>query len=313
MRTLNQPSENALPFRFDLAQNCSTLASVGRAGAKSVDKRLKSRQQHHKARLRGLTRSEPTKVGFALLLLRHGLGEYCGRYTNAVNYLVPLGYAIYGLDHLGHGKSEGEREVIVRFEDYTEPLTTYYQMVKTWQPGKPVFIYGHSMGGLITCYYLLDHQADFQGAMISAPAIKVSDSISPVTIMLGSILSSIAPKAGVLALDATGISRDPNVVKAYVNDPLVFHGKTPARLAAEMLKAMKRVTAEVSRITLPFIVIQGGADKIIDPAGAQMLYDRAGSKDKSLKVYAGLYHEVHNEPERATMFQDLEVWLNAHA
>jgi alpha-beta hydrolase superfamily lysophospholipase len=249
----------------------------------------------------------------AVLFLVHGLGEYCGRYTNAVNYLVPLGYAIYGLDHLGHGKSEGEREVIVRFEDYTEPLTTYYQMVKTWQPGKPVFIYGHSMGGLITCYYLLDHQADFQGAMISAPAIKVSDSISPVTIMLGSILSSIAPKAGVLALDATGISRDPNVVKAYVNDPLVFHGKTPARLAAEMLKAMKRVTAEVSRITLPFIVIQGGADKIIDPAGAQMLYDRAGSKDKSLKVYAGLYHEVHNEPERATMFQDLEVWLNTHA
>lgn len=248
----------------------------------------------------------------AVLFLVHGLGEYCGRYTNAVNYLVPLGYAIYGLDHLGHGRSEGEREVIVRFEDYTEPLTTYYQMVKGWQPGKPVFIYGHSMGGLITCYYLLDHQADFQGAMISAPAIKVSDSISPVTIMMGSILSSIAPKAGVLALDATGISRDPDVVKAYVNDPLVFHGKTPARLAAEMLKAMKRVTAEVSKIILPFIAIQGGEDKIVDPTGAQMLYDEAGSKDKTLKVYAGLYHEVHNEPERATMFQDLGIWLDAH-
>ena len=248
----------------------------------------------------------------AVLFLVHGLGEYCGRYTNVFNHFVPLGYAVYGLDHLGHGKSDGEREVVVRFEDYTEPLTTYYNMVKGWQPGKPIFILGHSLGGLITCYYLLNHQADFKGAIISAPAIKVSDSISSMTISMGKILSAVAPKAGVLALDATGVSRDPEVVKAYINDPLVFHGKTPARLAAEMLKAMKRVTAEVDQITLPFIVIQGGADKLVDPAGAQMLYDKAGSKDKTLKVYAGLYHEVHNEPERATMFKDLEAWLKAH-
>lgn len=247
----------------------------------------------------------------AVLFLVHGLGEYCGRYTNPINYFVPLGYAVYGLDHLGHGKSDGEREVIERFADYTDPLTLYYQMVKDWQPGKPVFILGHSMGGLITCYYLLDHQADFKGAIISAPAIKVSDSISPMTITLGKILSRIAPKTGVLALETSGISRDPEVVKAYVNDPLVFHGKTPARLAAEMLKAMVRVTTEADKITLPFIVVQGSEDKIVDPGGAQMLYAKAGSKDKTLKVYEGLYHEVHNEPERATMFKDVEAWLAA--
>ena len=249
----------------------------------------------------------------AVIFLVHGLGEYCGRYTNYVNYFVPLGYAIYGLDHFGHGKCEGEREVVQSFADYTEPLTTYYQMVKGWQPGKPVFILGHSMGGLISCYYLLDHQADFKGAILSAPAIKVGESITPLTISMGKILSVIAPKAGVLALDATGISRDPEVVKAYVNDPLVFHGKTPARLAAEMLKAMQRVTAEVDKITLPFIVIQGSADKLVDPGGAQLLYDKAGSKDKTLKVYQGFYHEVHNEPEREVMFKDLETWLAAHA
>ncbi len=247
----------------------------------------------------------------AILFLVHGLGEYCGRYTNHVNHYVPLGYAVYGLDHLGHGKSDGEREVIERFADYTDPLTRYYQMVKGWQPGKPVFIFGHSMGGLITCCYLLDHQADFKGVILSAPAIKVSDSISPMTITMGKILSRIAPKAGVLALDASGISRDPEVVKAYVNDPLVFHGKTPARLAAEMLKAMMRVTAEADKITLPFIVVQGSKDIIVDPSGAQMLYDKAGSRDKTLKVYEGLYHEVHNEPERSTMFKDVEAWLAA--
>jgi alpha-beta hydrolase superfamily lysophospholipase len=248
----------------------------------------------------------------AVLFLVHGLGEYCGRYQNHVNYFVPLGYAIYGLDHLGHGRSDGEREVIDRFSDYTDALTTYYGMIKGWQPGKPIIILGHSMGGLITCAYLLDHQADFKGAIVSAPAIKVGENISSMTITLGKLLSRIAPKMGVLALDATAISHDPAVVKAYADDPLVFHGKTPARLAAEMLKTMMRVTGETDRITLPIIVVQGSEDKLVDPAGAQMLYDKAGSKDKTLKIYKGLYHEVHNEPERGIMFKDVETWLAIH-
>jgi acylglycerol lipase len=248
----------------------------------------------------------------AVLFVVHGLGEHSGRYMNHVNRFVPLGYAVYGLDHLGHGKSDGEREVIERFEDYTDTLTTYYQMVKGWQPGKPIFILGHSMGGLITSTYLLDHQADFKGAIISAPAIKVGEGISSMTITMGKVLSRIAPKTGVLALDATAISHDPEVVKAYADDPLVFHGKTPARLAAEMLKTMMHVTAETGKIILPFIVIQGGEDKLVDPSGAQMLYDKAGSKDKTLKIYKGLYHEVHNEPEREVMFKDVESWLAAH-
>ena len=168
------------------------------------------------------------------------------------------------------------------------------------------------MGGTIATYYLLDHQADFRGAVISAPGIKVSDSISPATITMGKILSVIAPKAGVLALDVNSISRDPEVVTAYVNDPLVFHGKTPARLAAEFVKTMQHITAEVDKITLPFIVIQSGQDKIVDPAGAQMLYDKAGSKDKTIKIYEGLYHEVFNEPERARVLKDVETWLAAH-
>jgi acylglycerol lipase len=247
-----------------------------------------------------------------VLFLVHGLGEHCCRYENHVNYFVPKGYAIYGLDHLGHGKSDGQQEVIDRFSDYTDTLAIYYKMVKGWQAGKPIFIIGHSMGGLITCYYLLDHQEDFKGAILSAPAIKVSDNISSTTITMGKMLSVIAPKAGVLALDPTGISRDPEVVKAYVEDPLVFHGKTPARLAAEMLKAMQRVTEEVEKITLPIIVVQGSEDKLVDPDGAQMLYDRAVSKDKTLKIYQGAYHEVHNEPEREIMFKDLETWLLKH-
>ncbi len=248
----------------------------------------------------------------AVLLVVHGLGEYCGRYMNVVNHFVPLGYAVYGLDHIGHGKSDGAREYVERFEDFTDNLTTYYTMVTGWQVGKPVFLLGHSLGGLIATYYLLDHQASFKGAIISAPAIKIGAGISPATITMGKILSVVMPKAGVLALDAGAISRDPQVVSTYANDPLVFHGKTPARLAAEMLKAMQRVTAELGKITLPFIAVQGGQDKLVDPAGAQMLYDRASSKDKTIKIYDGLYHEVFNEPERARVLSDVETWLAAH-
>lgn len=248
----------------------------------------------------------------AVLFVVHGLGEHSGRYMNVVNHFVPLGYAVYGLDHIGHGKTEGPKEIIERFDDFTQTLTIYYNMVAGWQAGKPIFILGHSMGGLIVTHYLLDYQANFRGAVISAPSIKVSDSISPATVTMGKILSVLAPKAGVLALDASAISRDPQVVAAYANDRLVFHGKTPARLAAEMLKAMQRVTAEVSKITLPFIVLQGSEDKLIDPAGAKMLYDRASSKDKTIKIYEGLYHEVFNEPERARVLKDVETWLDVH-
>jgi len=248
----------------------------------------------------------------AVLLFVPGLGDHCGRWMNVVNHFVPLGYAVYGFDHIGHGKSEGAREMVERFADYTDTLTIYYNMVKAWQTGKPIFLLGHSMGGLIASYYLLDDQDKFKGAVISAPAIKISESISPVTIILGKVLSVLLPKTGILPVDPNGISRDPEVVKAYANDPLVFHGKTPARLAAELLKAMRRVTAEADKITLPFITLQGSEDKIIDPGSAQMLYDKAGSKDKTIKIYEGLYHEVFNEPERARVLKDVENWLAAH-
>jgi acylglycerol lipase len=248
----------------------------------------------------------------AVLFIVHGVGEYCARYTNVVDRFVPLGYAVYGLDHIGHGKSGGGRESLVRFEDFTEPLTAYFKMVSAWQPGKPVFIYGHSLGALITPFYLLEHQADFKGAIISAPATKIPDSISPLTITMGKILSAIAPNAGILGLDTSNLSHDVNVVNTYNADPLVFHGKMPARLSAEMLRAMLLVNEQAAKITLPVLLMQGSGDHIVDPGGAQELYDKVGSRDKTIKIYPGLYHEIHNEPDREIMFKDLEAWLNTH-
>jgi acylglycerol lipase len=248
----------------------------------------------------------------AVLLITHGLGEHSGRYMNVVNHFVPLGYAVYAYDLIGHGKSGGAREVIDRFEDFSATLTAYYEMVKGWQKGKPIFLLGHSLGGLTAAFYLLDNQSKFRGAIISAPLIKAGENVSRATVIIGRILSVIAPAAGLLPLDANLISKDPEVVKAYVDDPLVFHKKIPARMAAEMLRAMMRVLAEGEMITLPLIALQGSEDKLVDSSSARLLIDKVKSKDKTLQVYKGLEHEVLNEPERARVLKDVETWLKAH-
>ncbi|MGA2518262.1 MAG: lysophospholipase [Thermodesulfobacteriota bacterium] len=255
-----------------------------------------------------LPEGEPKGV----LLIVHGLAEHSGRYMNVVNHFVPLGYAVYGVDHVGHGKSSGTRVYVERFENYTDTLKTYFDMVRHWQPEKPVFLLGHSMGGLIGAVYLLDHQAELTGAVLSGPAVKVHGNVSPALIFVGRVISVLMPKMGVLGLEAEGVSRDPAVVQAYINDPLVCRGKVTARLSAELVKAIRRVAAEAANIRLPILILQGSADRLVDPKGARMLYDAVNSVDKTIKIYDGLYHEVYNEPEHDQVLGDVEAWLEAH-
>jgi len=168
------------------------------------------------------------------------------------------------------------------------------------------------MGGLIVPVYLLDHQAELTGAVLSGPAVKVHDTVSPAFIFVGRVISVLMPKLGLIGLEAEGVSRDSVVVQAYVNDPLVCRGKVTSRLSAELVKAIRRVTGEAKKITLPILIVQGSADKLVDPKGAQTLYDAVGSVDKTIKIYDGLYHEVFNEPEHDRVLDDIRVWLEAH-
>ena len=248
----------------------------------------------------------------ASLVICHGLAEHSGRYMNVVNHFVPLGYAVYGFDHVGHGKSDGARAHVEHFEDYAHTLKSYCDMVRQWQPKLPIYLIGHSLGGAISVLYLFDYQDQVAGAVLSGPAVKVPDNISPATIFIGKILSALVPKIGLVGLDAEGVSRDPKVVQAYVNDPLVYTGKMSARFGAEYLRTMKHITAEASKITLPILILQGGADKLVDPEGAKMLYEAVSSTDKTIKMYEELYHEVFNEPEHAQVLSDVEAWLNNH-
>lgn len=254
----------------------------------------------------------PEEHARANLVIVHGLAEHSGRYMNVVNHFVPAGYAVYGVDHIGHGRSDGDRVYVDRFQDYTTTLATYIDMIHDWQPDKPIFLIGHSMGGLIGAAYLLEHQHELSGAVLSGPGIKVPDNISRTVIFMGKILSKILPRVGILQLDSNGVSRDPAVVDAYVNDPLVYTGKVTARLGAEMLKTMQDVTNSASRINLPLTIVQGGNDMLIDPGGAQLLYDSVSSEDKAIKIYEGFYHEVFNDPGHEQVLNDVWKWIEAH-
>jgi alpha-beta hydrolase superfamily lysophospholipase len=248
----------------------------------------------------------------AVLLVVHGFAEHSGRYMNLVNRFVGLGYAVYAADHQGHGRSEGVRAYVERFEEYTDTLVKFREIVREAQKDRPLFVVGHSMGGLIGALHLLSHQDKLSGAILSGPGVKAPDNISAVTIFAGKIISSLMPRMGMIKLEEDAVSRDAAVLKAYKDDPLVYHGKITARLGAEMLKAMGRVQAEASKIKLPILILQGTGDRLVEPDGAQMLYDNVSSIDKKVIFYEGFYHEVFNEPEHDRVLNDVETWLESH-
>jgi acylglycerol lipase len=274
--------------------------------------------QHKEGTFKGLNGLElyrvawlPDKDTRAVIIAVHGLAEHIGRYKNVVNYLVPRGYAIYGLDHRGHGKSQGIKGYVDRFDDYITDLKTFYDMVHTEQPDKKIFMLGHSLGGLIAVDYAIKYQTELAGLIVSAPLLKIGASVSPATVLMAKIISALAPKMGVTTLDASAISKDQAVVDAYVNDPLVYRGKTSARLGVEMIKITNDIPEMIPTITLPLLVMYGTKDRLCDPEGGKMLYEKAGSKDKTLKSYEGLYHEIFNEPEHDAVLADVESWLSA--
>ena len=248
----------------------------------------------------------------AVLLVVHGLAEHSGRYMNLVNYFVPRGYAVYGFDQRGHGKSPGLRGYVERFSCFLIDLGTFINAVRSRHPDIGAFLVGHSVGGTIAAAYAVSHQDEFDGLILSGTTLKVGASISPAAIMAARALSLVLPKMGVDVIDASAVSRDEAVVAAYVNDPLVYRGRIRARLGAELIKAIKALPGQMSKIRLPVLIMHGTADRLSEPEGSRRLYERVSSSDKTLKLYDGFYHEIFNEPGREQVFADMEGWLEGH-
>jgi len=200
----------------------------------------------------------------------HGLAEHSGRYLNIVNEFVPAGFIVCAPDHRGHGHSEGERCYVNRFNDYVEDLNTYVDIVRSEYPVVKIFMVGHSLGGTIATAYAEAHQGKLAGLVLSAPTLKAGSSITRRDKLLARIASHLAPGVGVSSLDAASISKDPAVVTAYVNDPLVYTGKISARLGAEILHAIENaIPPRMQTIKLPILIIQGGGRPPLQPGGQQ--------------------------------------------
>ena len=254
----------------------------------------------------------PDKSPKAVLLVSHGLAEHSGRYKNLVNYFVPKGYAVYALDHRGHGKSDGLRCYVDRFSDYLVDLKTFFDIMRKENKGAKIFLVGHSMGATIATGYAIEHQKELSGLILSGAILVAGSSVSPVLLAIAGVVSALAPKMGVNIIYASAISRDKAVVDAYVNDPLVYRGKLPARMGAELARMWKTLPQHMPEIKLPVLIMHGTADHLADPRGSELLYERAGSKDKTLKLYDGFYHEIFNEPEHKQVMADVEAWLAKH-
>ncbi|MCX4098665.1 alpha/beta hydrolase [Nocardia sp. alder85J] len=254
----------------------------------------------------------------AVATIVHGVGEHSGRYEHVGQLLAEHGVATYADDHIGHGQSAGGNANIGSLDEAADNEATLLDLAAQRHPGLPRFLIGHSMGSLIALYLVTRAPLELTGLVVSAPPLiqqpgnAVERVAWPVLTRLAPVLSRHAPDLRVVKLDNTAISRDAEVVAAYNADPLVHHGPLPARTAAEIVRGAAAVLQRLDRLTVPTLVLQGTADRLAPPAGADLIERGAAATDLTVIRYPGLYHEVFNEPEQQTVLGDLVGWLEAH-
>jgi len=248
----------------------------------------------------------------AVVVIVHGLGEHSGRYAHVAEALVNADCAVYAMDHRGHGKSGGPRTMIDRFAHTVDDIDHVVEIARREQPRKPMFLLGHSMGGALSLSYTLKNPGKLFALILSGPAVAL-DGAPPLMKPIAKFMSTVAPKAGLFAVDPSLVSRDPATVADYAADPLNAHGKVPARTLGEIVKFVEILPAALPLIQLPLLAMHGSDDKLAGVAGSKMVVDRVSSKDKTLKVYDGLYHEIFNElpADRAIVLKDLTDWIGA--
>jgi acylglycerol lipase len=252
----------------------------------------------------------PEEPPRAIVVVAHGASEHSDRYDHVATRLVDEGLAVYAIEHRGHGRSEGPRSLVDRVDHTVADLDQLVRLASQRHPEAQVFLLGHSMGGTIAVRYAVLHGDRLSGLILSGALAAFPDAPAAQKVA-ARVLSRLAPRLPVVAIDASLVSRDPDVVKAYVEDPLVYHGKLPARTVAELAAAIDAFPAEAGRITVPTLIMYGTDDALCLPAGSVMLSERIGASDKTLKAYEGLHHEILNEPEQDQVLDDLCAWLGA--
>jgi acylglycerol lipase len=246
----------------------------------------------------------------AVLLIAHGVAEHCGRYQGLADYFTSRGYAVYGFDYRGHGRSPGKRGYVEHFSYFLNDLQAFYATVQRLHPDEPLILFGHSMGAALGLALAGNHPNKLAGIILSGIPFRVRPYVPAALVNLLRPLAFFLPRLGLYKLNSAYISRDKTVVEAYDNDPQVYRGKLSARLAIGLVRMLHKLERQLPEIQLPALILHGIADKLSAPEGARILYERIGAGHKLLKLYPGLYHEILNEPEHRQVLSDIGDWLH---
>ena len=245
----------------------------------------------------------------AAVVMCHGVNSHGGQYLWPGTQFAAAGLAAFALDLRGRGKSGGRRYYVEDVADYVADVAAVIGLAKSRHPGLPVFLLGHSAGGVVSSTYALDHQAEIAGLVCESFAFKVPAPDAALAVIKG--LSYIAPRLPVLKLRNEDFSRDPIAVRILNSDPLTLNEAQPAKTVAALVRANERLRREFPRITLPVLILHGTADKATMPSGSQLFFDTAGSKDKTLKLYDGHFHDLLNDVGKDAVLADIKAWMEA--
>lgn len=243
------------------------------------------------------------------IIFVHGYTDHSGRYQELRRRLNECGFSITFYDQRGYGTSDGKRGYVEDFDDYCKDLDA---VVKShYRSGIPNLLMGVSMGGCIITKYLIDYgEGGIAGAILLSPMLKISDDVAPLLRKVSALLVKVVPGLETVKLESAALSRDPQIVKNYEEDPLVYHGGTIVKTGVEMMEAIKYVQKNYEKITLPVLVLHGTADRLTDPMGSATFIDHISSRDKMYLEYPGFYHELLNEPDKNQVYEDVIAWLN---
>jgi acylglycerol lipase len=245
-----------------------------------------------------------------VVVLVPGFNSHSGYYQWVAEQLIARDLAVYALDLRGRGRSDGERFYVHEFADYVSDVDSVVTRAKADQPGLPLFLLGHSAGGVVACIYALEHQSQLAGLISESFAHEVPAPDFALAVLKG--LSHVAPHAHVVKLKNEDFSRDPKVVAQMNQDPLIAHEAQSTQTMAELVRADERLKKEFPRIELPLLILHGTADKATKPSGSKRFYEMAGSSDKTLKLYEGHVHDLLNDVDKQLVMNDVLTWLDAH-
>ncbi|MEL6590015.1 MAG: lysophospholipase [Bacteroidota bacterium] len=252
----------------------------------------------------------PSTEPKAVVLLVHGLGEHSDRYPHVAQQMTDAGFKLMSYDLRYHGRSPGKRAYIERFDRLVADLEEIAQQVHLAHQDIPLFLYCQSLGGAVVSLFLIRNSTfPVKGAVLSSPALQVGADISPFLVKLAKWINMLAPKLKVQALNVDNLSRNREVVEQYINDPLVYSGKNYARTGYESIRAIDEIQARMEEFQTPVLILHGTEDGLTNPEGSKQLYARAGVEDKQLRLFEGWYHELHNEPDGASVIQEIISWI----